>query len=52
MSWQAVALVAFNTTQIIALAWIAAWQQRAKHELEKLNGAATEIIAARDTKTD
>ena len=46
MSWQDVALVAVGAFQVVALAWIAAWQQRAAREVRKLNGAVeTELRA-------
>jgi len=48
MSWQAVALVAVNVMQVVGLAWIAAWQQRAAHEVRKLNGQVERAV--RDTR--
>jgi hypothetical protein len=45
VSWQSVALVGFNTAQVIALAWIVAWQQRAAHERRKDNAALPGLIA-------
>ncbi len=46
MSWQSVALVAVGSFQVLGLAWIAAWQQRAAHERRKFNGQVVAAIGA------
>ncbi len=43
MGWPEVALAALNVLQAIALAWIVAWQQRARGEVAKLNGQVATI---------
>jgi hypothetical protein len=40
----AVALVICATVQVVALAWIAAWQQKAALEVRRLNGAVVEAV--------
>jgi hypothetical protein len=44
MGWTEITLAALNVFQAIALAWLAAWQQRAAHEVRKLNGT---VMSAR-----
>lgn len=44
MDWQAVALAMVGSVQVILLAWIAAWQQRAAHEVRKLNGSLLPLL--------
>jgi hypothetical protein len=47
VSWQQVAVIAFTTFQVIALAWIAAWQQRAAHERRKATDELPQRVADR-----
>lgn len=44
MTWQAVVLAAVGSLQVILLAWIAAWQARAAHEVRKLNGHVEQVL--------
>ena len=45
MSWPQVVLTAIGSGQIVMLAWIAAWQQRAALEVRKLNGQVATAVA-------
>jgi hypothetical protein len=45
VTWPQVVLVALNTFSVVALAWIAAWQQRAAQQVRKLNGAVVDAIS-------
>ncbi len=38
--------MAVGSFQVLGLAWIAAWQQRAAHERRKLNGSVKELNVA------
>ncbi len=44
----AVLLAAIGSAQIVLLAWIAAWQARAAHEVRKINGHVERALAANE----
>jgi cytochrome oxidase assembly protein ShyY1 len=46
VSWQSVVLVVVSSFQVIALAWIAAWQQRAAQVRRRFNGAVEAALEA------
>ncbi len=44
MTWPQAAVVAVSAFQVVALAWIAAWQQRSRREVSKLAGKTDELL--------
>jgi predicted negative regulator of RcsB-dependent stress response len=41
-SWQEVAIAALGVVQVVGLAWVAAWQQRAAALVRQVNGQAAQ----------
>ncbi len=44
MSWQEVTVIAVGAFQVVALAWLAAWQQRSRREVSKINTKTDELL--------
>ncbi len=46
MTWPVAAIAIANIFQVVALTWIAAWQQRAAQQRRKMNGAMEQLATA------
>jgi hypothetical protein len=44
MTWPQVAVIALGSMQVIALAWIHAWQRRAVHEADDRSAQVVDAI--------